>query len=142
MGEDIPETEPVPAPPGCDGVNCNCWPAGETPKHVLLAFSGIRKCSDNSLWDEMNQDFILTHTGIACVWEFDFDNYHVQLLYWDHGFPPLQIWEKVSFDSIFKADMPNCTETGTWANLNLIGDCGGTVDGYGGFVSMFFGKCP
>lgn len=69
---------------GLCGIACSCefsdndcmpgaieFPEGETPLHLCVTFQGIRKCSDDSLWDEFNQTFCLTQKpeNCNCYWE-------------------------------------------------------------------------
>ena len=50
--------------------DCASLPAGKTPKQFKVRFYNIRKCSDNSLWSEVNVSVIVTQlAGDACFFE-------------------------------------------------------------------------
>ena len=45
------------------GVNCVCFPSGETPKYYTLEFSGVTMCEGFEEWD-FNGIHILTQTNL------------------------------------------------------------------------------
>jgi len=114
---------------------CGCYPDTEVPKYLLVTFSGVRSCEDDSLIAEVNQEFCMTYVATT-IWESGLIYHNHKILYRpastaycgeDWGF--LEIWDgtDIIFDAIYLADCSVVIN-----NQQLYADCGGSKIGYGG----------
>ncbi len=129
------------------GNDSNCFPVNETPLKLCVTFSGIRRCSDNSLWADGLT--ICLEQSVSDVnkwdksWAYGGENLKVFLDARSGGQSYLYIQEDdippafgYFFDENYGCDdiqgWTGGCELMTYPNQRLIGNCSGFNKGYGG----------
>ena len=119
---------------------CSCFGAN-TPTQLIVTFSGVKRCSDDSLITELNKDHIITQSGGGCLYDgvtTTIDGIPVRVAWWGEVSPGKTL---CSARTTSGARMYFCIESAvsgcemSFTNPYAIGDCGNST-GFGGICGF------